>query len=164
MNLCDIRKSSLFFVRKGFTLLEIIIVLLILGVLTRIVIPRMTEAKSDDAELFLQSQLVTLRAQLDIYRTQHLDQFPCGDVQKPADSSEFVKRLTNRTNADHSENGIFGPYLVLFPTNSFNGLSSVRYGSDRGANKAGWCFDRLSGEIYADDPGRGPEGTLHSKM
>ena len=164
MNLCDFKHSSLFSVRKGFTLLEIMIVLLVLGVLTRIVIPQLTEAKSDDAELTLESQLLTLRAQLDIYRKQHLDQFPSGDAQKLADSTEFVKRLTARTNADHSANGIFGPYLKIFPTNSFNGLSSVRYGSDPGANKAGWCFDPASGNIYADDHRRGPDGTLHSNI
>lgn len=164
MNLCNYKKSSIISTRKGFTLLEIMIVLIILGVLTRIIIPKLTEARSDDAELTMQSQLLALRAQLDLYRQQHLDQSPCGDAQKPADSTEFVKRLTARTNADHSENGIFGPYLRSFPTNSFNGLSSVRYGSDPGGNKAGWCFDPASGNIYADDNGRGSDGTLHSKI
>ena len=164
MNLCDNKNYSLFSARKGFTLLEIMIVLIVLGVLTRIVIPQLTEAKNDDAELTMESQLLSLRAQLDLYRKQHLDQFPCGDAQKPSDALEFVKRLTARTNADHSANGIFGPYLRVFPTNSFNGLSSVRFGDDPGANKAGWCFNPSTGSINADDRGRGPDGTLHSKI
>ena len=151
---------------NGFTVLELLIVVVILGLLSFMVIPEMTEATpdGDSQESELAGQLLTLRTVLDLYRVQHLDQFPCGDPASPVSPAQFSQRMTTKTNGDHSAKGIFGPYLVGFPVNSFNGLDDVRYGSDAGANQAGWCFDPATGSIRPDDGKQGPDGTRHSEM
>src|SRR5437762_13968021 len=61
--------------RKGFTLVEILIVVIILGILAAIVIPQFTSASQDARKNSLSSQLQTLRSQLELYKLEHLDTF-----------------------------------------------------------------------------------------
>jgi prepilin-type N-terminal cleavage/methylation domain-containing protein len=49
--------------RKGFTLVEILIVVIILGILAAIVIPQFTNASEDARKSNMRSQLQTLRSQ-----------------------------------------------------------------------------------------------------
>src|SRR5256885_2357429 len=62
--------------KGGFTLVEILIVVIILGILAAIVIPQFTSASQDARKNSLVSQLQTLRSQLELYKLQHLDQLP----------------------------------------------------------------------------------------
>ena len=48
---------------KGFTLVEILIVVIILGILAAIVIPQFTQASNDARESSLSSELQTVRSQ-----------------------------------------------------------------------------------------------------
>src|ERR1700677_765251 len=62
--------------RKGFTLVEILIVVIILGILAAIVIPQFTNASQNARESSLQSTLQTLRSQVQLYKLQHGDALP----------------------------------------------------------------------------------------
>ena len=150
----------------GFTVFEILIVVALLVILSRVIIPRLTEATAFDEqrERSLAGTLITLRSQLALYRVEHLDEFPCGVPTAPATPDVMVQRLTHKTNADHSLNGIFGPYATQFPFNPFNGLNDLRYGSDPGKNQAGWCFNPLTGKLWADDSQITSEATAHSEL
>lgn len=55
-------------VHKAFTLIEILIVVVILGILAAIVIPQFTSASDDAAESSAKSTLQTVRAQLELYK------------------------------------------------------------------------------------------------
>src|SRR5256885_17192904 len=59
--------------KGGFTLVEILIVVIILGILAAIVIPQFTSASQDARKNSLVSQLQTIKAQLELTRLQHLD-------------------------------------------------------------------------------------------
>ena len=61
---------------RAFTLIEILIVVVILGILAAIVIPQFTDASTDAREASVKSQLQTLRAQLELYRVQNNDTYP----------------------------------------------------------------------------------------
>ena len=63
-------------VRRGFTLVEILIVVIILGILAAIVIPQFTNASQDARKSNVVSQLQTLRAQIELYKLQHKDAIP----------------------------------------------------------------------------------------
>src|SRR5438477_10098419 len=59
--------------QSGFTLVEILIVVIILGILAAIVIPQFTNASTDAKKSNLTSQLQTLRSQIQLYKLQHND-------------------------------------------------------------------------------------------
>jgi general secretion pathway protein G len=57
--------------RRGFTLIEILIVVVILGILAAIVIPQFTDASQEAAASNLRSQLQTIRSQIELYNVQN---------------------------------------------------------------------------------------------
>ena len=61
---------------KGFTLVEILIVVIILGILAAIVIPQFTQASTQARLSNLQTNLQTVRSQMLLYKTQHNEAYP----------------------------------------------------------------------------------------
>ncbi len=57
--------------RSGFTLIEILIVVVILGILAAIVIPQFTDASQEAGESSTKSQLQTVRSQIELYRVKN---------------------------------------------------------------------------------------------
>src|SRR3954470_8253177 len=62
--------------RKGFTLIEILIVVIILGILAAIVIPQFTNASKEAKQSALVSTVQTLRSQVSLFKLQHNDMLP----------------------------------------------------------------------------------------
>src|SRR6185503_11645065 len=111
--------------KGGFTLVEILIVVIILGILAAIVIPQFTSASQDARKNSLTSQLQTLRSQIELYKLQHLDQLPSNLVG----GTPAWDQLTNKTNAAGTTGTTtafpFGPYLQSAPTNPLNGQTAM---------------------------------------
>ena len=63
-------------VRKAFTLVEILIVVVILGILAAIVVPQFTNATQDAQGGNIMTQLDTLNNQLELYRARNNGQNP----------------------------------------------------------------------------------------
>ena len=113
-------------VRKGgFTLVEILIVVIILGILAAIVIPQFTSASQDARKNSLTSQLQTLRSQLELYKLQHLDQLPSTLVGSTPDWTQMVNKTNNAGTTGTSTAFPFGPYLQSAPTNPLNGANAM---------------------------------------
>jgi len=143
--------------RKGFSLVEILIVVIILGILAAIVIPQFTSASKDARESALASDLQTLRSQIELYKIQHLDAQP-GDTDEDgvADSAaNFIADLTGQTDQDGSLGTTYGPYLQPFPGNPFvAGATTVTIANDAtglGGSTTGWYFNTATGKISPDD-------------
>jgi general secretion pathway protein G len=142
--------------RKGFTLIEILIVVIILGILAAIVIPQFTNASEDARRSSLASQLQTLRSQVELFKLQHRERFPLADLDDNTSAWDWDK-LTQKTDEDGAAdpNGV-GPYMQQVPTNSLNSLSAVvnvaadpAVGDDHSGN--GFVFSRATGKIFATD-------------
>ena len=71
---CDIRSR-----RSGFTLIEILIVVVIIGVLAAMVVPRFADARRDASVSAVRNQLQALRGQLDLYRIRYRGAVPPWD-------------------------------------------------------------------------------------
>src|SRR5512132_3426515 len=112
--------------KGGFTLVEILIVVIILGILAAIVIPQFTSASQDARKNSLVSQLQTLRSQLELYKLQHLDQLPSTLIgSSPAWTQLTVK--TDATGATGTTSASpFGPYLQADPVNPLNASIKVK--------------------------------------
>ena len=116
--------------KGGFTLVEIIIVVIILGILAAIVIPQFTSASQDARKNSLSSQLQTLRSQIELYKLQHLDQLPQGlrtvGTQTPAIAwNEMINKTNAAGTVSTGSDYPFGPYLQTEPSNPLNGAKGV---------------------------------------
>jgi len=123
-----------------FSYVEVLVMAVILGIISRTIVPQFSEASTEEKVSKLIDGLEVMRAQLDLYRVQHGDSLP------PADSFEsFEAAMTKKA-------GQYGPYVKKIPTNPFNDLNTVRFdGEPAGANKAGWRLDTESGLFQADN-------------
>ncbi|GAG27291.1 unnamed protein product [marine sediment metagenome] len=125
--------------KQAFTLVEILIVVIILGILAAIVIPQFTEASDDARESALRSDLQTMRSQLELYKAQHTGSYP--------GALTFVTDMTTKS-------GEYGPYVQTFPTNPYNSLSDVTVEDGAallGDGNTGWHFDSSTGRFSASD-------------
>ena len=130
-------------IRKGFTLVEILIVVIILGILAAIVIPQFTNASQEARENSTHSLLQTIRAQLELYKLQHGDLWPTTSGNPVA--AEFAWSSLTGTTTYASKT--FGPYLQQVPVNPLNGSSTVAAAPALGV---GFVFD-TNGKFYACD-------------
>jgi general secretion pathway protein G len=150
--------------RSGFTLVEILIVVIILGILAAIVIPQFTNASTEARESSLRSDLQTMRSQVELYKVQHSDLLP------GAGSATFTEAMTGKTDIAGAVGTDFGPYLQQLPTNPFSTAAianTVRVeagASTAGANSAGWVFNSTTGTFQADDGGTTAAGVKHGDL
>src|SRR5438477_4147606 len=97
--------------KTGFTLVEILIVVIILGILAAIVIPQFTNASQDARESALLSQLQTLRSQIELYKLQHMDMLPDLDTNWDPRTTK-----TDSSCAASVAPQAFAPYMQSAPT------------------------------------------------
>jgi type II secretion system protein G len=147
--------------QSGFTLVEILIVVIILGILAAIVIPQFTNASQDARKNSLTSQLQTIRSQLELYKLQHKDQLPL-TFQTDGVKATWAE-MTKQTDADHAnytgaagQSGPFGPYLQQDPVNSLSGSvelfvqqSDATLGGNSPSVTSGWILNRVNGKCWA---------------
>lgn len=126
--------------QAGFTLVEILIVVVILGILAAIVIPQFTNASENAKGSSLYTQLQTIRSQLELYQVQHNGDYPT--------LAQLWGNMTAKTEVDGTVDaaGEFGPYLQQDPVNPFTS-SSVAAATEVAGN--GWIYVAASGTISA---------------
>src|SRR3954469_12888331 len=86
--------------RRAFTLIEILIVLVILGILATIVVPQFSNASMTARENTLKDELRYLRTQVVVYKAQHHDVppgYPNGDRSTAATGPDFIAQMTKPT-------------------------------------------------------------------
>ena len=153
--------------KSGFTLVEILIVVVILGILAAIVIPQFTSASTEAKESALQSDLQAMRSQIELFKIHHNDLLPgeegtgADNITTSTTAARFEAALINKTNqagavgttAAHR----FGPYMRSVPTNPFNDLNAVEVDGTAGGSDNGWHLTTVAGVdrglFQADDDG-----------
>lgn len=130
---------------RGMTLIELLIVVIVLALLAAIVTPQFSRAEDDTRLLTLRSNLLDVRAQIRLYRTQHGDTFP--------ELNQFVEQMTSYSSPqgqigrERSATCSLGPYLQNIPTNPYTGGNSVGNGP---VGTSDWFYDPASGLFRAN--------------
>ncbi len=120
-------------IHKGFTLVEILIVVVILGILAAIVIPQFANASNDARKGTLQTQLQKISSQPELYRVRNVGSYP----------SDLI---TDTANFGWGEM-VTGGYLKEAPRNGYTGSQLLVAGvetaavAQTSASANGWYFD-----------------------
>ena len=150
--------------RSGFSLVELMIVVAILGLLAAVAIPQLTDPEDETREAALVAAVSALRTAVDSYWSQH-DGLP---GQGGAD--QFASQLCRPTDRDGvpgvSETHTLGPYLDdgRVPVNPVTGTNTVFVVDSMPVGPSGaaaWLYDRRSGEVRANVRGTAPSGTRY---
>lgn len=113
-------------IRKGFTLVEILIVVVILGILAAIVVPQFTRAADEARTGNIATQISTLENQFELFRARE---------------GAYPDLVT-----DQWATMIADEYIKEAPVNPVDGSSLV----SAAAGSGGWIYDEVTGTITAD--------------
>ena len=146
---------------KGFTLVEILIVVVLLGILAAIVIPTVTRGATSARQSALTCDLQLMRRFILIYKAQHLEVVPGTPNGHESPEEAFAAQATKASNAsgqtdEPGTDGFnLGPYLSKLPENPFNKLNNIRVvdAIGIGTDDAGWQYNPTTSEIQADTKG-----------
>ncbi|MBD3290209.1 prepilin-type N-terminal cleavage/methylation domain-containing protein [candidate division KSB1 bacterium] len=161
---------------KGFSLVELLIVIGIIGILATIVIMNMRGSETGAKETKLKANLANLRQALFAFNSDH-GFFPCtsNDDNFKGNVATFKRQLTwytdadGRTSAKRTDEFRFGPYLQEFPSNPFYQgtdeseaeeveidtrgdqiLENLKDQVAKGNGNNGWYYQAKSGNIVAN--------------
>lgn len=138
--------------RAGFTLIEVLIVVVLVAILAATMIPQLSSSATDAKESSLRADLKSLRTQIDMYKLDH-------NGQLPAIIGGALPQLTSATDANGNMGtgaGFpYGPYILNgFPPNPITGLSAVTatttFPPTAETGNGGWQYNSSSGQIAAD--------------
>ena len=104
--------------KKAFTLVEILIVVIILGILAAIVIPQFTQASTQARLSNLETNLQTVRSQMLLYKVQHNEKYPTTLSTQLVQYSDISGGVATAPDSTHT----FGPYLQAVPINPISQL------------------------------------------
>jgi prepilin-type N-terminal cleavage/methylation domain-containing protein len=135
---------------RAFTLVEILIVVIILGILATIIIGLFQNGTRDAAAASLKDNLRNMRSQLELYIAQH-GSYPA--------LATFEQQMTQFTDADGNVSAtrtathVYGPYIIHMPT--------LPVGVNKGKTTVtgltytagfGWGYEPTSGVFKANTP------------
>jgi general secretion pathway protein G len=149
--------------RRAFTLVEILIVIVILGILATIVIPQFSNATHQARENTLRDDLRFLRTQIGVYKAQHRDNGP------GYGGADFLQQMmmptdeAGNTNATTTDVFKYGPYLSRMPANPLTDLDTIKLSSsaslkDDVDDTTGWIYNPTTSQIIANLSGSDSNG------
>ena len=154
-------------IRRGFSLVELVIVIVIIGVIAAIAVPRISRGARGAADAAMKGDLAAMRNSIDLYAAEHSGTFPAvaSDLQALTGFTDDAGGYSATKDATH----IYGPYLKAIPTLPVVGGGTVggaKGDTGVGASDAagvGWLYTLADGTIVANTGTATDEsGTLYS--
>jgi general secretion pathway protein G len=161
---------------KGFTLVELIIVVTILGIMAAIVIPTFQGNVATARESASKSNLMTIRTQIELYKLQH-NGYPPGYVNGAGAPIATVQLQLIGTTTDKGQASpstvpstpfLYGPYLKTIPKNPYNNLSTIAkvaagtaFSAAVDGTSSGWLYKIETGEIAMNWTGTDSAGVAY---
>jgi general secretion pathway protein G len=166
-------KHNTIYKARAFTLVEILIVVVILGILAAVVMPMASGGAISAKQSALATDLQLLKRFVLIYKAHHLEVapgYPDGNSSAAPTEEAFINQatLSSNTLGETADVGTVGyergPYMLHIPDNPLNGLGTVQmlgngasFPAD-GDNSHGWIYKASTGEIRADSTGTDDSG------
>ncbi len=183
----SITNKSMKLMQKGFTLVELLIVVIILAILAAIVIPQFSSATVDAQESALDSNLNALRSAIDLYRAQHSGKYPgavaatgatctvgsagAGAINTAAaviDQLTKYSSITGTTCSGADPTTKLGPYLrkgvPADPITQSAAIAVATAGTPLApaAATGGWSYDVVTGQIVMNSNANDSKGVAYS--
>jgi general secretion pathway protein G len=152
---------------RGFSLVEILIVLGLMGILATVVLMNFGNSDRGTKEQTLKSNLTVVRQALDVYKSDH-GWYPCdpADWNSAGNAANFIRQMTEYTSATGQPSTTrtstfkYGPYLKSWPVEPMSKISTVTVNTTQerllatiGAAVAasgatgGWYYEARSGNF-----------------
>ncbi len=138
-------------IRAGFTLVEVLIVVVIMAILAATIIPQFTDSTKDAKSSTSRFNLHTLRSQIELYRTQH------NGVAPGATLVELTQSTDASGTAGTGASFPYGPYIREIPKNPFTNSGTVKVITNDPAvvgdvtgGGGGWLYNTTTGGIWID--------------
>ncbi len=147
--------------KRGFSLVEVVIVIVIIGIIAPIAMPRIGRAAGSGGGAALRANLATLRKIIIFYAAEHDNAWPGADGREDT----LYAQLTQRTDAAGNVGTtpgvhIYGPYLrpgfPPVPVGPNAGATRVHRNTstppqvNEGKKNHGWVYNYETGEIIAN--------------
>jgi prepilin-type N-terminal cleavage/methylation domain-containing protein len=136
-------------IARGFTLLEILIVVVLMAILAAVIIPQWAGTTENAAENTAHFNVGELRSRVQIYKSEHNGQLPA--------NLDLLTVKTNRSGTTSAGDGplLYGPYILDIPDNPLVDSAFARVVKTPGANpptaaqpNAGWLYDSTTGQVW----------------
>jgi prepilin-type N-terminal cleavage/methylation domain-containing protein len=162
---------SLFLEPSGFTLVEVLLVVLLLAIMSAVVLPMFTESSDDARDATLYQNLQSMRRQIELYKIHHE-----GNPPGQSGFGTFEQVMTGFTSIKGELSAVedtrhpLGPYLPDGPVvNPFNQGKAIKNSSNPAGETpdhslmnlgqvVGWFYDPETGRISANAEGETQNG------
>jgi prepilin-type N-terminal cleavage/methylation domain-containing protein len=144
--------------RAGFSLIELVIVAVIIGIVAAIAIPRIGTSSAAANEAAFKSNLSLLREAIDRYAADHTGAFPTCDALG-GNKTTIMLQLTQYTDdagnysASKSSTHQFGPYLREIPALTVGGRKGQAKISTSDGSTVGWVYSPVTGSLTGNTEG-----------
>jgi general secretion pathway protein G len=137
--------------RRGFTLIEVLMVVSVLAIIAGIVVPQVTTVMDDAKNAALLKDLREFTFAIERYRMDHNGGAP--DLIQNSTLVQLLQMTDADGNVGSGPEYSYGPYLLTVPRNALNGVTRVfRINSAPPSNltsRVGWVYHPASGQIWA---------------